>query len=477
MSKVITIQLLLIILSCAQTDYVLCNERDKEHPWEKHGKLRAGEGTRYIRHEDGTPFLWIGCSAWGMTELLSREEVELYLDDRKAKGMNVVQLCLFWGNRKENPLGFTANAPNYYGFKALTEKNKMPDPLVPDIKEGGSPEDPDDYWDHVDFCLNAIKERGMYAAVLPFWGRRYVNASHPGFSKQIFTLENIFEYGSFLGKRYGKEPHIIWVNGGDVEADSNGDFRPHYRLLAEGIAMGATGKRARWDQDPEIWNKFMMTYHPSGAWLYNSSQWFHEDKWLTFNMIETHIMRNQVVAAIKNDLNRKPLKPTVLGEGHYEGFTNKNEAKAIHIRRQAWQTFFSGACGFTYGGAIDSLGNGPLFSPSNNWTVLLNWEGAQQLIHLKKFLVEKEWWKWMPANDLITEGKGKGELEKLAVSLGNKRLIYFPDNSSCKIQSTTRFKNISWYETKTGILTKGEAGDDFNIIPPKHLEDCVLILE
>ena len=71
-------------------------------PWEEHGKLKIDEESRRIIHQDGTSFLWIGCTAWGMTEWLSREEVDLYLDDRKSKGMNVVQFCLFWGKDRKS---------------------------------------------------------------------------------------------------------------------------------------------------------------------------------------------------------------------------------------------------------------------------------------------------------------------------------------------------------------------------------------
>jgi hypothetical protein len=76
----------------------------------------------------------------------------------------------------------------------------------------------------------------MYTAVLPFWGRRYVNAMHKGQGQRVFTMENIFQSGQFLGKRYGNEPHIIWISGGDVQADQGGDYLPYYRLLAEGYA-------------------------------------------------------------------------------------------------------------------------------------------------------------------------------------------------------------------------------------------------
>lgn len=54
-----------------------------------------------------------------MTEWLSQKDVDFYLDDRKSKGMNVIQLCLFWGKREENPTKFTANAPDFIDSRHL----------------------------------------------------------------------------------------------------------------------------------------------------------------------------------------------------------------------------------------------------------------------------------------------------------------------------------------------------------------------
>tara|TARA_R110002050_G_scaffold300778_2_gene472565 strand:- start:2508 stop:3944 length:1437 start_codon:yes stop_codon:yes gene_type:complete len=468
--------LVVIIFLFAGCQSVKTNNNAPSYPWEEHGKLNAQVGSRIIQHDDGTPFLWLGCTAWGMTEWLSREEVDLYLDDRKSKGMNVVQLCFFWGKRVDNPTKFTANAPNFYGFKPLAENNGFPDAKQSAVAEGGSPENPNDYWDHVDYCLKTIKERGMYAAVLPFWGRRYVNATHDGQSQHVFTMENIFEYGQFLGKRYGNEPHIIWVSGGDVRADHRGDYLPQYRLLAEGLLEGATGEKLKWDQPGEAWDKLFMTYHPDGSPMNNSSLWFHNDPWLDFNMIETYIHRDSIVKAVQQDLQLKNPKPTVLGEPHYEGITNNYLAEAINIRRQAYQSFFAGAAGFTYGGGFDKDGNGPLFSPANNWKPLLNMEGAGQLVHLKKFLEDHEWWNWELTDDLIVNGKGHGELEKLAVTSGEKVLVYCTDNSKFTLKQE-HVEKMSWFNTKTGksIPFAGEFQNE--ISPPDGWEDAVLILE
>lgn len=62
-----------MLASCSQKKDV------QKYSWEKHGKLMVPDGSTLIHHEDGTPFLWIGCTSWGMTEWMSREDVELYL--------------------------------------------------------------------------------------------------------------------------------------------------------------------------------------------------------------------------------------------------------------------------------------------------------------------------------------------------------------------------------------------------------------
>jgi hypothetical protein len=453
-----------------------CNPLELEdiHPWEKHGTLKVDEESRYIHHQDGTPFLWIGCTAWGMTEWLSREEVDFYLDDRKSKGMNVVQFCLFWGKRVDYPTQFTANAPNFYGHKAFAENNGFPDALQPAVNEGGSVNSPNDYWDHVDYCIEAAKKRGMYAAVLPFWGRRYVNAAYPGQSAPVFTMDNIHQYGKFLGERYAHEPHIIWVNGGDVQADAGGDYLQHYRKFAEGLVYGATNSPALWNEKNKAWDALFMTYHPDGLPMKNSSAWFHYDEWLDFHMIETYVKRDFVVRAVQQDLNLPDPKPTVLAEPHYEGITNNHKAEALHIRRQSYQSFFAGAAGFTYGGGFDEDGNGPLFSPSNNWKPLLNQKGAEQMKHLRKFLEENKWYNWVPV-EAITHGKGDGELEKVAVKSDSRILIYFPGKTDARL-SGMEVKNIWWFNTESGNLISGSKSSDNIYSLPEGWVDGVLVL-
>ena len=67
----------------------------------------VSENGHYFVKTDGTPFFWLGDTAWCIFNHPSPEDVNLYLDDRKAKGFTVIQGCVaVWDYRnRANPDG------------------------------------------------------------------------------------------------------------------------------------------------------------------------------------------------------------------------------------------------------------------------------------------------------------------------------------------------------------------------------------
>ena len=55
------------------------------------GKLRVAANCRYLEYDDGTPFFYLGDTAWGLFGRLNREEAQYYLSNRAAKGFTVIQ--------------------------------------------------------------------------------------------------------------------------------------------------------------------------------------------------------------------------------------------------------------------------------------------------------------------------------------------------------------------------------------------------
>ena len=464
-----------------------CSSNYKKDPVKPN--LKVSEDHRYLEYENGEPFLWMGGTTWGMSEWLNREEVDFYLDHRKELDFNIVQLCLFWGKRDEDPVKFFANPTNAYGFRAFGEREGKADPCKPLLVEGGTPLFPNDYWDHVDYIVQAARERDMEVALLPVWGRRYVNASMPGFSDSLFSKQDMNVYGEFLGSRYKEYSNIIWVLGGDVKADAGGDFVGHYRSMAEGILTGITGQEVPWNEESPYWDYALMTYHPDGSPLQNSSTWFHSDPWLDFNMVETYANRDMVYKAIQQDYVLKdPVKPTVMAEPAYEGERKPTGfSSGVQMRRQAYQSFFGGAAGFTYGAFRDSVGNGPLFSPYKGWKNLMDMEGALTMKFVKSLCLQHGWPAWKPVHDIIQLNGGEGEFQKVSVlceSTG-ECLVYYPDNSGSKLDLSKYFKDAEkffgqWYNPASGNyedkIQFAFSNEGIDATPPASWSDGVLIL-
>jgi hypothetical protein len=314
----------------------------------------------------------------------------------------------------------------------------------------------------------------------------------------IFDRHTARAYGAFLGKRYGREPHLIWTLGGDVGADEPHDRRRVYRQMAEGLIEGATGQAPTWDEAHPAWDQLLMTYHPRS--VQSSSHWFHHDVWLDFHMIQTFEHRTRIVEMVRRDYQlRDPVKPTVMAGPAYEGYSRHSQVRTypFQMRRQAYQSFWNGAAGFSYGCAQSAPGGpGPLSGFGGGWARLLDLEGAYQVATtLHAFLETRAWWNFAPCLNLIVD-EDKSEYEKCAVASidGSEVLVYFPDRTPGTLRldwgvrgASALHVQASWFDpahgtteeagTYTAYAAEGkldELCDSF--IPPRGWLDAVLVL-
>ena len=98
--------------------------------------LQVSENRRFLQYKDGSPFFWLGDTAWLLFQKLNREEARIYLQDRYEKGFNVIQVMII------HDLPDT----NFYGDPAFIDR----DPTKPFTTPGCSFQDSIayDYWDH-----------------------------------------------------------------------------------------------------------------------------------------------------------------------------------------------------------------------------------------------------------------------------------------------------------------------------------------
>src|SRR4051812_575331 len=76
-------------------------------------KLSVSANERFFSDEHGAPFFWLGDTGWLLFSKLNREEAQIYFQDRRQKGFNVIQVMVL----------HTVAATNVYGDSALINKN------------------------------------------------------------------------------------------------------------------------------------------------------------------------------------------------------------------------------------------------------------------------------------------------------------------------------------------------------------------
>lgn len=341
-------------------------------PTSRLAQLKIASTNRHFVNEDGESFLWLGDTAWELFHRLNREEAVVYLENRAAKGFNVVQAVIL-----AELEGLTE--PNALGDLPLVDQ----DPLRPN----------EAYFAFVDAILQEAAQRGIYMGLLPTWGDKYHKAW--GVGPEIFTPENAFGYGEMLGRRYADTTNIVWIMGGDrVPAD-----KEDYQIVCQ-MALGIRSGGA----------KQLMTMHPKGGNI--ASSIYGNESWLEVDMFQSYHMKGcREYRFTRRALEAVPIRPVIDGEPGYENIPNflnkvhKSRLNAFDVRRAAYWNILSGAAGHTYGcNEIWQMyrgGKKPLHGAEFYWDQALDLPGSRQIGYMKGFFERLPWQRLRPASELI----------------------------------------------------------------------------
>lgn len=403
----------------------------QEKPWQgpsvdfTHGNLKVSDNKRFLVFADGTPFFYLGDTGWELFHRLNKPDAEKYLENRREKGFTVIQavaLAEFDG----------LNTPNAEGNKPLIDN----DPLKPN----------EAYFANMDWVINKAREKGMFVGLLPTWGDKV--DKQWGIGPVIFTRDNAFKYGQWIGNRYKNYPNIIWIIGGD--RNGGGDNKAVWDALGNGIKS--------------VDKIHLMTFHPWGE--HSSSTWFHESAWLDFNMMQTgHGQRSYAIykRMLVKDYELTPIKPTLDGEPRYEdhpvdwnpdvlGWFNDAD-----IRQAMYWGIFSGGCGNTYGchpvWQMLTPDRKPIGLARHNWVDVLDLPGAWDLVHARRLMESRPYTSRVPDQSLIVPAYYP-ETDYIVATRGDGyAFVYFPTGSVAEIvvdKIGAKSLTAYWYDPRTG---------------------------
>ena len=446
--------------------FISCNHTTRElTPF-----LKVSENKRYLATENGDPFFWLGDTGWMLFSKLSRVEAGRYFDDRRKKGFNVIQVMVLQNIMKD---------VNFYGDSALIN-HRIDLPLT---TPGNSPDNPEqyDYWDNVDYLIRLASKKGLYMALVPVWGTN-VRTGH-------VTISQAKKYADWLSLRYKDEPNVIWVNGGDVKGSDSTDIWN---------AIGSTIRKNCPHQ--------LITYHPFGRT--QSSEWFHNQEWLDFNMFQSgHRRYDQDTTGLRygednwkymnDDYNKTPAKPSLDGEPSYEAIPQGLHDPSqpywtdADVRRYAYWSVFAGGCGFTYGhNAIMQFHKDdksqPAYGAREFWEEALNAPGASEMIWLKNLMLSRPYFERVPAQEIVANEQGE-KYEYIAATRGrNFAFVYTYNGRDFSIKcSELKWKEYKalWYNPRNGeqIIAETFKSDGIKTFNPPgektNGNDWVLILD
>jgi hypothetical protein len=418
---------LLSLTVCAQT------MKQDGKPWE-HGRLQVSENHRFLQHEDGTPFFWLGETAWLMPQRLNREEVSYYLQKCHDADYNMVQIQVLNDVPSYNVYGQMSSTANW---EILSQKDVY------------------GYWEHMDYIVREAEARSIYVGLVCIWGG-VVKAGK-------LTVEQARQYGTFLANRYKDCKNIIWIIGGDIQGDVK---REVWDMLATTIKS--------------IDHTHLMTFHPRGRTT--SARWWSQAKWIDFHSFQSGHRRygqrmNDKTYPIPDNTEEDnwqyvdstwaytPLKPVIDDEPIYEGIPkglhhpDEDVWKACDVRRYAYWSVFAGSCGHTYGNSaimqFYKPGYPSAYFNTKMWYDALNDPGFHQMKHLKRLMLLLPFFERVPDQSIIVENGTR--YDRLIATRGIDYLLVYNYTSRTMTIDLRKIsgerKRVWWMDATTGRLT------------------------
>lgn len=409
-------------------------------PWTAHGPLRVSDDHYSLEHADGTPFLWLGDTAWNGPLLATEAEWSHYLHERVRQGFSAVQwVATHW---------IAAPEGDREGMVAFTGSDTIA------INPA--------FFQRLDHYVDATQAAGLLNVPVLLWaagwGRPATMAINPGLS---LPDDQAILLARYMIARWQANA-VIWILPGD------GNYRDEHaeRWRKIGRAVFDAASHA-----PTI-------LHPGGMqWV---SDEFRDESWLDIIGYQSghgdgnETWRWLVDGPPAEDWRSEPARPHINLEPPYENhlaYQSGQPHSDFNVRRALyWSLLNAPTAGVTYGGhgvwGWDDGSSPPTAHPTTGtplpWRKALVMPAAEQMAYVKRFFSALPWWKLRPAPELLLRQPGDEDTEQhISVARttdGAAVVVYTPIDSTILLDAKELPETYAarWFNPRNGSFTDAQ---------------------
>jgi hypothetical protein len=350
-----------------------------DNPLYRHGPVTPVAGRWHFAHADGTPFFWLGDTAWNAVLRAKAADWSRYLDLRRKQGFTVIDhFSTTWRGLPTAPCG------------------------VPSFEPGPPVRVHPEVFRPMDERVLEINRRGLLAAPLLVIA---LYDDDPGWALPEGEVARLARY---VMARWGAY-HVAWSLGGD--GDFSGSRAKRWRRVGRAVAADTGGRP--------------MTMHPCGlAW--NADE-FRDEAWFSFiayqscHFAATEARAWPITGPLRGEWRKAPPRPIINLEPNYEGHPALDTGEVFadrDVRVAVYRSLLlAPPCGVTYGNFhVWSWSDEPedrsgtLPGRSSAWRAIGPWHahletpGALQVGMARRILESGPWTELRPAPEVLAGG-------------------------------------------------------------------------
>jgi hypothetical protein len=409
-----------------QSGTFTCVPYDGTNPLYRHGPLLLAPTRRYFVHADGTPFLWLGDTAWNGVLRATLPDWEYYLHTRAQQGFTAVQfVTTHWR-------ALPADAHGEQAYKASNPICINPA-----------------FFQRLDEKVAAINRYGLVAVPVLLWALREPS---PG---ATLSAEDATLLARYLVARWGAH-QVVWILAGG--GDYRGERAAHWQQIGRAVFL-------------ERHDRLVTMHLPGLHWL---SEPLVGETWLDFIGYQSghddsdEYLRWLVAGPPAQHWRQEPPRPIINLEPCYEShqaYHSKQIITGRTVRRALyWSMLVAPTTGVTYGqhgvwhwsAQRETPIGHPYLNEVTPWREALHLEGAQAMTHLRAFFAALPWWRLRPAPELVPEQPGQADPRRFVAAActeeGDVAVLYVPEGLELTLDTTAlRHPALArWFNPRQG---------------------------